>query len=511
MKGFKLGLALLILGCNSAIDEEKARTTKLFKEELTRFIQKSLATLPQVPGVSVAVVKDGKILLAEGFGYLNSDKTKKSDLNSRYYIASSTKSFTALAALLMHNQGTLNLDKSIAEYFPEVKFKYGHEFDPDKITLRHLITHTSGIENPALETRLAYTGQHTPEKLRELIQYTTGVKNNQLGEFLYTNFGYNLLAIIMEDVTGKAWQQILNELIYQPLGMKKTTNYMSQVQDDFAGPHDASLPAPHRVSLVKTDQSMHSAGGTLSTANDAAKWLQVQLGLGQLDGKQIFPKQLIEMSRQRLTSVNKSFGDYQRDHYGFGWHIGKYLDFTMIHHFGSYPGHRAHISFMPDRNIGVAVFTNEEHAGFKLADLIANYAYSWWLKPEKTVFFFTEGVNETFTDELEDLKEDALDSVEDRLDYIKAKADREWMLTLPLDAYTGTYSNPIWGTFEITIENNTLKASIGNQSAISSPIEKSDRIRVELVPRHGVSIAFKPVNGKVDRLRFKGENFNRQP
>jgi len=513
VNGFKLGLRLtiLLLSCSGAVADQ-VRNTDLFKQEITQFIQKSLKTLPQVPGLSVAIVKDGKILLADGFGYLDSSKVTHSNADSRYYIASSTKSFTALAALLMHEKGQINLDKSIAEYLPKVKFKFSHEFDANKITLRHLLTHTSGIENQVLVARLSYTGQHTPEKLRELIQYTEGVENNTLGEFRYTNFGYNLLTIIMEDVTGKPWQVLLKELVYEPLNMNKTTSYMSQQQQDFAPPHDASLPDPHRLSLVKTDQTMHSAGGTLSTANDAAKWLQVQLGNGQLNDKQIFPKQLIEKSHQRLAKVDKSFGEYQRQHYGLGWYIAKYLDSTMIHHFGGYPGHRAHVSFMPEHNIGVAVFTNEGSAGFHLADLVANYAYEWWLKPESSsLLFFSESIEEKYTDELSDLKEKAQDRVEDRHDDIRAKADRKWMLSLPLKAYVGTYNNPVWGTFEISIENNTLKASIGNLSILSTPIERTDLIRLELIPGKGVVIAFIPNNDKVDHLRFRGFDFYRQP
>jgi len=504
---FVAAVTIVIAFWNTSASEP-ARTTEQFKIDLAHFVERSLRTLDMVPGLSIAVVKDGEIVLTDGYGWLDSENKNASDSEARYYIASSTKSMTALTALLLDQQGKVDLDKALSDYYPGIDFD--DDIHADRITLRHLLTNTSGLRNDAIVERLAYSGQHSPELLRKLLARTSPAEDTGLGQFQYTNFGFNLAALIMEDATGMPWQELVRDLVFEPLGMNKTTNYMPQVVADIARPHDASLPWPHRLYLEKTDQTLHSAGGTLTTASDIARWLLVQLNEGEVDGKRIFSKDLILQSHERLAEVGREFGEYRREHYGLGWYIGKYRESELIHHFGSFPGYRSHVSFMPEHGIGVAVFTNERIAGFELADLIANYAYSWWLHPETTSWlFFTETVDERFAGKLDELRERTQIRISQIDEGARNRAERKWILSMPLENYTGTFEEPSFGSFMISLKDEQLIIKLGNLRSVAEPYEEPETIRLELIPGNGTLMLFELDNGVVNSVVFRGQRFSR--
>lgn len=477
-----------------------------FAAEADELIASTLRGLDTVPGLSVAVVRGHEVVYLNAFGDSDVEQRVASQIDTLYYIASSTKSFTALAAALLEERGLIDLDLSLAEAFGDLRL------DPvlgaDRIALRDLLTHTSGIENQPIGFRLAYTGEHDPGLLRDLVAVSRPNRDAPTGTFEYTNIGYNIFTVYLDEQVGSVWQDLLQELIFEPAGMTRTTAYPSRAASagwQTARPYAAAGPGElERLYLEKTDSSMQSAGGLLSTAQDMARWLEIQINGGALDGHQVFPRHVIERTHQSWATTSSSLGSFSREAYGLGWYIGEHAGQRTLHHFGGFSGYRAHVSFMPEARLGVAVLVNEAALGVRLADFIASFAYDWWLnetadradyeaRRDELVAQYQEGMRRTVADRA-------------------GRAGREWTLSMPLEAYTGVYENRALGQLRIEIEDGLLAARIGNLHSSSTPFTAPESIRVRMIPPGGQVVAFEfDADGEVVAARFVRERFVRPP
>ena len=456
-----------------------------FTRAADHVISSAFDALEVVPGMSVAVVRGDRTIYLRGFGEADLEADIRATPETDFYIASVTKSFTALAVALLDARGQLDLDASLASYFPEV------EFDPalaaDRITLRDLLTHTSGLVNDGIAYRVAFTGQHTPQGLVELLALSEPNDRAPLGSFRYTNTGYNIASMIMERETGKPWQDQLRDLVFEPAGMDRTTAYASRPGQKgwpVAAPYTAfGVDGVERLYLEKRDNTMQAAGGLYSTAADLARWLTIQINQGRIGDRQVFPAELIGETQRMQAETSSSFGPFGRSGYGLGWYGGKLEEETLLHHFGGFAGFHAHTSFMPEHDIGIVVLVNESSAGARLAAFVATFVYDWWLAlPD------VEGV---YASRVKDLVAER-DQVRERVANDRAsRAGRTWQLSEPLDAYTGTYASAEVGTAVVTVEDQTLAVRLGNMYAVSTPFTEPNTIRVELIPGQGQVFGFR--------------------
>ncbi len=138
-------------------------------------------------------------------------------------------------------------------------------------------------------------------------------------------------------------------------------------------------------SFVKINQTMHAAGGMLSTVSDAAKWIILNQNQGKYKGTQVFPKKYFDEISKTQAELKTTFFNYERSRYGLGWYHAKMDKYLMIHSFGGFIGARSHISFLPEQNLGVCVFINENSRGANVPDMIANYLYGLMLKDENLI------------------------------------------------------------------------------------------------------------------------------
>ena len=479
--------------------------TEDFAQEAGKYFQSVLDELGTVPGVSVAIVKDDKPILLQGFGNQALNGKKKVDEQTNFYIASCTKSFTALLALKMDQKGILSLDDPITKHLPEVKF--ATELEAEKIKIKDLLDHTSGMSNGPITFRLAYSGDHNLEKLVALLDHTKPNKAGR-GKFQYTNFGYNLYTIILDKITGKPWQKWLEEEIFNPAGLDRTTAYMSKVQLhnwEMAKPHLGIHGKPvEEVYLIKNDKNMQSAGGLITNANNAAKWLELQMNNGKLDGKQVFPAKMIKQSHLPSAVTGDKKQQFRPQSYGMGWGISEFEDQEIIHHFGGYPGYLSHISFMPSKKVGVAVFVNEGLAGYSVMNLFSSYVYDWWLK------------SPDFQTKYEEKKNKLVEAIKKRsksiIDHEADRAKRTWQLDHSFEYYNGTYSNDLLGTVTIKGDQEKIGVAMGNLKCTATPYTKQNTIRVELIPGSGEVVQFEYDDQKkltgftYDDLMFKKDS-----
>lgn len=468
---------------------------KALKQRMDAFYTTTFQDMGSVASAAVAVVKDGQTIYLNAFGTADFEKDLQATPNTNYYIASSTKSFTALLAALLDDEGIIKLNEPISKYFPD------NYFDPalnaEQIKIEDLITHTSGLSNDPISFRSAYSGDHDLKTLIGLLKFSTPNKAGR-GNFQYTNVGYNIYTLIVEKETGKPWQQLLQEKIFTPLKMDRTTAYISRAEKeqwDLAKPYFGwNADEIEEVYLMKKDNTMQSAGGLITTASDLTQWLKVQLALGKLDGKRVFKQSIMEKSQQILAKAKEDRGAFKGEGYGMGWNIGKYGDDKVVWHFGGFPGFFTHVSFLPEQNVGVVVMVNDGAVGYPLMSLFAHYAY------EKVLG--KEGADEKYKVEGEELKGKLKERSGKMKQHIADRAKRDWQLSKEYGAYAGTFVNEQYGSVRINLVDEQLNVQMGNMHCFAEPYTKKNTIRVELVPFSGEVIQFNIKDDEVDGFTY---------
>lgn len=473
-----------------------------FRTDTDAFIRRAMDRIGVVPGLAIAVVDGDESVLTEGYGVADLSTGAPVDADTRFYIASSTKSFTALAVATMAERGDVDLEAPLATWSTAP----GLPADlAARVSLTDLLSHRSGLDNSPMSFRAAMSGEHTPAVMQRLIAATVARDDTPHGTFRYSNAGYNLATTLLEARDGRDWRVVVRDEVLGPIGMADTTGWVSGARTGgvvAAGHLGHSADGPVRSPLQKVDATMRSAGGLVSTADDMARWLEVQINDGVLDGRRVFPAGLVASTHQPLATSGGSFGPYTRESYGLGWQIGHYGDDVLIHHFGNFAGSRAHVSFMPARRLGVVVMVNEDAVAGDLADLIANYVYDWHAgRPD-----------------LEAAYDAALGDLVDRRDLARASIARQqaergarpWMLARPVVAYAGTYESPLMGSVQVAERDGALVVSVGVMEAVAEPFTRPESIRVELAPLQGQVMLFSADGETPDSLEFLGETFTRR-
>lgn len=462
---------------------------------LNSFIQETLEKSEIVPSVSVAIVSDQEILYQETFGYTDWERQKNATNQSVYYIASCTKSFTGLLAHILAEEGEIDLHTPILNYRPFKDFNRKDVFA--NITIMDLLSHQSGIENPYLSFRLAYTVDYTDAEIARLIGEET-VQNEAGKAFEYTNFGYYLFDYLLRAEMGKSWRDLLDEKIFTPLEMENTTAYASGVDaENLALPHRGVFNGQLKVApLQKNDSLMHAAGGLMSSIEDAARFLQFYLG----NGNGIYPEQLVKNSyHQQVEGKHDFVRVFDGKGYASGWRIGEFENEEIIYHFGGYIGYFAHYSFIPEKNIGMAVFTNTD-MGMTSANLISKYAYNLYLGNKKEVRRAERILHKKVPKALAKQRKAQL-AHEQKL------AERTWNLSISKEKFAGIYHNENLGSVEIQYQEGQSILTAGYLKTVATPFAAENTMRIELVPGSGTVIGFELIDEEVVSLFHQRETF----
>lgn len=504
-------VALLLNSATSFVFAQtlRAASDKDFNAAFDTQIRKTLATFPDLPAIAIVVIKDDRPIFVRAYGMADKEAGIKADTDTLFYTGSSTKSFTALAAAMLDQEGKIKLSDPLTKYTPGIRFKTEI---PDKVTIQSLLTHTSGLRNVALINRLAFTGEIDQRELDHVFAEGTTFNDAYFGKYNYTNLGYNIYGLALHYHLHKKWQDVLQERIFTPAGLKHTTAYVSKARAKkfkIVAPYVISTDGPDagkmvRSGLEKTDETMQSAGGIFMSISDLGRWLNLNMNGGKLDGKQVVPAEVIRKVQTGYTKSTRNEPPFSGDgEYGLGWQIGKYRNEKVVYHHGGYPGYRSHVSFMPERKVAVGIFVNNDALGGRLADMLAAYAYDWWLQTENLEADYAKQLQETLT------------AYENRKQGIAAeaaeRAKREWQLTKPFADYAGKYRNDLLGTIEITAKEKALTVRLGSMYTVATPYKDKDTIRVVMQPGgNGEIIGFvKDAAGNVASISYGGYTFTK--
>jgi CubicO group peptidase (beta-lactamase class C family) len=327
-----LGIAWLI----TVVCSRAAAQAPALSDTVDRFIKAELVR-QRIPGISVAILRGDSILLARGYGFANVEHHVPATDSTVYSVGSLTKPFTAAAILLLSQQGKLELDDPITKYLPEgAKVWSG-------VTIRHLLTHTSGVPQ---DTTLDYSRDYTEAQLvrsaAQPLQFTPGALES------YSSTGYSLLGVIIHRVTGKFWGDFVREQIFQPLGMgtARVNSDADSLPNRATGYYLANdtLQTAERVS--RSINSM--ADCCLSfTVHDLARF-----AIGLNHAKPL-GREGLELTWTPVRLNNG--GTYP---YGLGWNILEQRGYRRIGHSGAWQGFHATFQRYPDFDLTVIVLLN---------------------------------------------------------------------------------------------------------------------------------------------------------
>ncbi|HSX61073.1 MAG TPA: serine hydrolase [Tahibacter sp.] len=447
-------------------------------------------------GTAVAVVRDGRIVYEGYFGLSDIAKRIPVTRNTAFYIASATKPFFALSVLLDEDARRLDTRTSLQQMFPQTRFD---GFDAASVTLKDLLVHTSGIDNQPLVWATAYSGIHDAESRRALVAASYPNAKAKHGTFDYTNVGYAIASVWLDRTVGTPWQRQLDATIFRPLAMTHTTASIRTARAagwSIAKPYSFASETPRNpLYLVKADETLHAAGGLVSTAPDLARFLIAQLSDGAIDGRQLLPATVIARSHETQATLEEKYQDFARSGYAWGWYTGIYKGRTLLHHFGGFAGFHAHLSFMPEANAGLVVLSNDDVLGAQTANLIADHVYGVLLEQPDT-----QTTSSRRFAEMQAKAATFRASAGKRRAEIRA---RTWNLSLPRERYAGRYAHPQLGTMTVELERDgAMVIRWGRLAAIATAYEDKDHVRVEFAPNSGEVLAF-AVNGEsVEAIAF---------
>jgi CubicO group peptidase (beta-lactamase class C family) len=400
----------------------------------------------RVPGVAVAIVKDGKVVLAKGYGLRNVQAKLPVTAETLFAIGSSTKAFTTMAMGILVEEGKLAWDEPVTNYLPAFELK--DKLAGEGMTPRDLVTHRSGLPRHDL---VWYNANGSRAELVAALKYLE--PNESFREkFQYQNLMFLTAGHLAAEVAGMSWEDVLRTRILDPLGMK-TTNFavaVSQKGRDFATPYTLrekiAIDIPFRVI-----DTVGPAGSINSSATDMAKWLQLNLGLGAIDGKRIVAaRQVQDMHRPQMViqTFPGLFEDpeIQQPTYGLGWFVESYRGRKRVHHGGAIDGFMAQVSFLPAEAIGVVVLTNL--GGTPVPDIIARHA-SDRLAGLEPIDWNGRALKRR------EVAEKAAETAK------KAASEERKTGTRPAHAlveYAGEYAHPAYGSVTVTVNDDRLSA-----------------------------------------------------
>lgn len=472
--------------------------------DLVPLVERIKASAELPTGTAIAVVQDGELVYQAYVGYADLAQQQRVDADTVFYIASATKPLFALGLLQKDARGELALTDTLASAFPDVTFT---SVASEQIRLRDLLIHGAGIDNGPLVWASAFTGLHDAALRQQLVAQTTAHDKATYGQFAYSNVGYNLLSIWLEAKEKLPWQQLLQQEVFSPLGMRRSSAYVSEATTNdwaLALPYSAlSRDNRQPLALRKTDQTLHAAGGVLSTAPDLARFLIAQLEQGQLAGKTVLPADVVARAQQRQITTDSTYADFKRDGYAFGWYTGPYKGEAMLHHFGAYAGFHAHLSWIPAKRIGLVVLNNEDVLSSELTALIADYVYGELLaEPNRTDAIAARA--QLLADKAAGLKQ-LVATQHQKLQ------GRPWRLSRPVTEYVGRYQHELMGTMVVSATSaGTLHLQWGGVAATATGFDQADTVRVEFIPNSGQLLEFVLAETQVAALQFDGMRFTKQ-
>ncbi|WP_035679069.1 serine hydrolase [Flavobacterium limnosediminis] len=352
---YKLSLVALFIGLSIS--------AQMASPQVDELVEKTMKTF-NVPGIAVAIVKDGKVVHSKGYGVRSIITQQKVDENTLFGIASNSKAFTATALAILVDEKKLDWDDKVIKYIPD--FKMYNEYVTNEFTIRDLLTHRSGLGMGAGDLMLWPEGSDfTTNDIIHNLRYLQPVSSFRT-KFDYDNLLYIVAGEIIHKVSGKSWTEFIETRIMLPLQMAKSKGTWSRIPDttNVVTPH---VPLKGKLGITKQSKNsiMDPAGGIFSNISDMSKWVLTQLNKGKYgsENKVLFSEaQHNEMWAPQTIIPTNTAPPYNTHFsaYGLGWFLSDVKGYKQVTHTGGLEGMVTQVTLIPELNLGIVVLTNQQ-------------------------------------------------------------------------------------------------------------------------------------------------------
>jgi CubicO group peptidase (beta-lactamase class C family) len=400
----------------------------------------------EVPGVAIAIVKDGHVVHAKGYGFRRSGEDEAVDEHTLFAIASNSKAFTASALAILVDEGKLRWDDRVEKYLPWLELS-----DPQAthdLRVADLLCHRSGLGTFSGDL-LWFGTSYSPEEILRRARHLKP-EGPFRGHFGYSNLMFLAAGEVIQSVSGQSWDAFIEQRILQPLDMDRTTTSVRDIVslENYATPHKTLADRSQPIAWVNWD-NMAAAGGIVSSVHDMAPWLQLQLSQGKHGGQTIFSAARSHEMWQAHTPIAVTPRSIERipsTHfraYGLGWMLSDYKGNKLVAHGGGYDGMYSHVMLVPEKNLGVVVLTNSMTS---LPDALAYTVVDAFLG-DSSRDWISEGL-ESFRKGREAFRQ--------RIVQATTPTAEGTQPSHPLDAFAGTYTGPLYGDANVGLEDGKL-------------------------------------------------------
>lgn len=330
--------------------------------QIDELANKTLKTF-NVPGIAVAVIKDGKVVHSKGYGVRSLKTNEPVDENTLFGIASNSKAFTTTALGLLIDEGKLKWDDKVTKYLPH--FKMYDPYVTKEFTIRDLVTHRSGLGLGSGDLMLWPDGtDFTPTELISNLRYlkpTTSFRNN----FEYNNVLYVTASEVVAKISGKSWANFVQERIINPVGMTNSVSDVNTLKEN-ANVIDPHVPTDGKLVIIPryNKHIFDGAAGIYSSIHDMSKWALVQLNNSKLpDGKNLLSEaqhQELPQLQTVIPAISKAPYNTHFSGYGLGFFLSDIKGYKQVSHTGGLEGNVTQFTLIPEIGLGIIVFTNQQ-------------------------------------------------------------------------------------------------------------------------------------------------------
>ncbi len=461
-------LKLLLTACTTLVLASLARSqTKALAPpaDLDAYVALSMKTF-DVPGMAVAIVKDGKIVVAKGYGVRKLGDPTPVDEFTRFGIGSNTKAFTTAALATLVDEGKLAWDDPVYQHLPG--FVMYDPYVSHEMTIRDLLTHRSGMGLGEGDLLFWPHSTYTRDEIIHKLRFMKPASSFR-SHYAYDNLLYMTAGQIIPAVTGTSWDDYIQHRIFSPLGMTHSavTNANFKPGDDVASPHSA-IDGKLQVLPFENLDNAGPAGSINSCAADMAKWAQLQLGRGKFldrDGRLFSEQRSKEMWTPQtilptgdppppLAGLKANFADY-----ALGWALRDYHGRKLIGHTGGVAGFVSRVMLVPEENLAVVILTNAEQDGafdailYHVLDQYFHVPPTDWIAALKSV---------------DDQQEKEAAEI---MRHAEGSRDANSKPSLPLENYAAVYNDAWYGSITIRSENSGLVITFDHNPAMIGDLQ----------------------------------------
>jgi CubicO group peptidase (beta-lactamase class C family) len=403
----------------------------------------------EVPGIALAIVKDGKVVVAKGYGVRKMGEAAGVDEHTLFGIASNSKAFTATALGMLVEEGKLEWDAQVIRYLPW--FRLSDPYVTRELTVRDLLVHRSGLGRYAGDLLWWPTSTFDRKEIAKRLQYVP-LEASFRSAYAYDNVLYLVAGELIETVSGLTWEDFVATRIFAKVAMKDSKPRYSDAKGhgNIATTHARIDGKVRPVNPLASDNT-NPAGGINTSAGDIAKWLITQLDSGRVaDGTRLFSRQTSEQLWKIVTplpidSVPPELAPLRANFMGYalGFRVCDFRGYKLVYHTGGLTGRVSKVAMIPELKLGVAVLTNQESR--PAYESIVYFVLDHFLKAPKmewlTAFKALNGRQMMIAQ---------MDT------QTSPKRDTTSRPPRPLASYAGTYTDAWYGDVTISFENGKL-------------------------------------------------------